>query len=264
MSLLAANGVGLTLTGREVLAGIDLAAEAGRTTALIGPNGAGKTSLLRCLAGLARPSAGAVDFAGQALADWPRRELARRLAFLPQENAVAWPIAVQDLAMLGRAPHRAPGLAPPSAADRAAVADALATVGLRDLADRPATRLSGGELRRALIARALAGQPEALLADEPTASLDPGAALDVMSALKDAAAAGAAVIVATHDLELAGRFADAILLLESGRCVAAGPPSEVLTPGNLARCYGVRPATGASFHLGPLERLDGGSDMAGA
>jgi iron complex transport system ATP-binding protein len=254
MTILDARDVGVLLGRRAVLNSVSLDVEPGELLALIGPNGAGKTSLLRCLAGLLRPNTGAVLLHGQQIEAVSLPERARTLAYLPQESRVHWPISVIDLVMLGRLPHR--GLGPPTAADHAAVADALSAQGLIALAVRPVTALSGGELRRVLLARALATKPNILLADEPTSALDPGCQLDVMAALKQAAAQGMAVVAVTHDLELASSFADRVALLHEGRLIADGAPLEVLSAENLARCYGVRAAANGPSALGRMERID--------
>jgi len=256
MSLIRADALSATLGRRDALREIDLDVGPGELVALVGPNGAGKTTLLRALAGLIRPNSGGAFFDDRRIEDVSLAERARRLAYLPQENAAHWPLAVRDLVMLGRLPRRSGWLGRPTERDRAEVAKALADDGLAHLADRPATELSGGELRRALLARALAGEPEALLADEPTAGLDPGCRIDVMTRLRQVADDGRAIIAATHDLELAARYADRALLLDQGAAVAFGPPEAVFTARNLAQCYGVRAATDDGFRIGPLERIN--------
>lgn len=256
--ILKAEGVSARLGGRMALRDVDLELAPGELVALVGPNGAGKTTLLGVLAGLLRPNAGRATLGGRAVAAIPAAERARQLAYLPQENAVHWPLPVREVVALGRLPFRRAGWRKPGPEDARAVEAALRANGLERLADRRVTELSGGERRRVLLARALAGEPEALLADEPTAGLDPGCRLDVMAGLRKAADAGAAIAVATHDLGLAGRHADRVLMLLGGRAIALGPPETTLTAARLAECYGVRPAASATFDLGPLERIDDG------
>ncbi len=262
MSVLASEGLSAKLGGRLALDCVDMRVASGEILALAGPNGAGKTTLLRTLAGLLKPSAGRATLDGALIHTLPAAKRAQRIGYLAQESQAHWPIPVRDLVMLGRLPYRGRWSVRPDAADAAAVERALGAQGLLALADRAATELSGGELRRALLARALAGAPEVILADEPTGGLDPGCQLDVMDALRRAADAGAAVVFATHDLALAGRYADRVLMLRGGRVAALGPPATTLTAAMLAQCYGVRPATGNIFAIGPLERVDDRGDMA--
>ncbi len=247
MSKLVFESVSARLGRHLALQEVSLAVEAGSLLALVGPNGAGKTTALRTMAGLVPPASGRVLLDGQVLGETPASLRARRIAYLAQDSQAHWPITVWDLALLGRLPHGQRV----TAADRAIVERTLQAHDLMSLKDRPATALSGGELRRALLARALATEPDVLLADEPTAALDPGHGLDVMAALRRAAGDGMAVVVVTHDLGLAQRFADRLALLHEGRLRAIGPAGDVLTADNLARCYGVR-----GDPLGMLERID--------
>lgn len=263
MSVLSASGVCVDLGGRPVLQDIDVKMAAGQLTALIGANGAGKTTLLNVLAGVLKPKAGVVRLGDAPLKRLPAQMRGRRIAYLPQENAVHWPLPVRDIVALGRLPFAGRSLGGLGDADRQAVDAAIAAMGLSELADRPLTDLSGGERRRALVARALVGAPEALLADEPAAGLDPARALDVIAAFRRATDNGAAALMAMHDLELAARFADRLIMLHGGRIVAEGPPAKVLTAERLAECYGVRRAASAAFELGPLERTDDGNGARG-
>ena len=190
-------------------------------TALVGPNGSGKTTLLRALAGLSA-GPGTVRLDGRVLAP-------ANYAWLPADRAAAWPITAFDTVALGL-----------SRSDPAAVEAALARTATLPFAHRPLTKLSTGERARVLLARALVARPHLLLLDEPTANLDPAHALGVLELLREEAAAGAIVLVALHDLALAARFAETLLLLHAGRLVAYGPPAEVLTPANLAAVFGIR------------------------
>ena len=218
----------VTLGGRVVLDGVNVVLRPGRITAILGPNGAGKTTLLKTLAALAVPSAGGVELDGRAIAMLPPRERARLIGYLPQDGRAHWNMPVRDVVALGRAPHRRP-FAAPDAQDDAAIAAALQATGTTAFADRPIDTLSGGERARVLLARALAGEPAWLLADEPLASLDPAHQLDMLDRLRDVAVSGRGVAIVLHDLLQAGRIADDVLLLRSGAVVAFGPAADVLT-----------------------------------
>lgn len=224
---------------RPVLADIDIAFAAGEVTAIVGPNGSGKTTLLRHLAGLERPAKGHIEVDGRAIALLDRGTRARRIAYLPQSASAYWPLQGRDLVALGRLPHGADLARPLSETDAAAVARALTRVSGTALADRPIDALSQGERSRLLLARALATEADILLADEPVASLDPGYALDCMAILGAEAARGACVIVSLHDLGLAARFAQRVIVLAGGRVAADGPPVMALRDELIASIYGV-------------------------
>jgi iron complex transport system ATP-binding protein len=236
---LATRALVLSVGGRIVLSDVSLGIGACSLVAVVGANGAGKTTLLRALAGLVTPHAGSVTLDGRALADWEPGALGRQVAYLPQDRLAHWPLAVRDIVALGRLPHAGTrGNGP--AEDRAAVGAALATFDLEGLAARPVTELSGGERARVLIARAFAQEARILIADEPTAGLDPAHQLGLFERFVELTRRGGSVIVALHDLGLAARFAHRIVLLAGGRIVAAGPARDTLTEANLAAAYGVR------------------------
>jgi iron complex transport system ATP-binding protein len=240
MSALAAIGLDVRLGRRDVLAGIDLAIAARSLVGLIGPNGAGKTTLIRALLSLVAPTRGRVTLDGREVAAMPAPERARAMAYLPQGADVAWPLAVADVVALGRLPF---GGARDASEDEA-VERALAATGISELRARRAGTLSGGERARVMLARALAGEPRVLLADEPVAALDPYHQLAVMELLAERARLGASIVVVLHDLNLAARFCDRLVLLDRGRIVGDGVPEAVLTEASLAETYQVTAAMG--------------------
>ncbi len=238
-AFLVANGLAVTLGGRIVLRDVSFALETGQFVALVGPNGAGKTTLLRALAGLVE-SRGTVMIGGSALADLGLRERALRFAYLPQGHIVHWPLPARDIVALGRYPHGATDPGRLSPRDAEAVARAMQATDTAAFAARRATELSGGERSRVALARVLAVEAPVILADEPTSSLDPRHQIAVMRTLRRAADQGALVIVVTHDLGLAARFSDSVLVLSDGRLVAQGAPGDALSERLLAEIFGIR------------------------
>ena len=228
LASLTAQGLNVKLAGRAVLNDISLSLSPGHLVALVGPNGAGKTTLLRALAGLL-PSDGAIHVGGEALSSLALRERARRFAYLPQGHIVHWPLPARDIVALGRYPHGATDPARMSQKDAEAVLRAMQATDVVEFSERRVTELSGGERSRVALARVLAVEAPVILADEPTASLDPRYQLDVMKSLRAAADQGVLVIVVTHDLGLAARFADTVLVLSEGRLVAQGAPAAALS-----------------------------------
>lgn len=210
---------------------------AGGVIGLIGPNGAGKSTLVRAIAGLV-PADGAILIEGMPVMAMPLRARARRIAYLPQGQAVHWPLTVERLIALGRLPHLAP-FARPADADAQAIERALQRTDLLALRDWPVDELSGGERARVLLARALAVEAPLLLADEPLAALDPAHQIEVMALLRTEAARGVTVIAVLHDLTLAARWCDRLLLIDKGRLVADGKPAEVLTADRIGSVYNV-------------------------
>ena len=239
MSALAFNGVRVKRGARTILAGIDVTFAAARLTAVIGPNGAGKSTLLAAASGLLTPATGRITLGDNALTALGRRELARRRAYLPQRAGVDWPISVERVVALGLTPSL-PAFGGVPAALQASIDWALAESDLIALRDRAATSLSGGELARVMLARAIVGDPELLIVDEPTAGLDPRHALDAMRRLRARADAGRTVIMAIHEVDLALRFADDVVAIRDGRVVAFGPVATVITERALAELYDVR------------------------
>ena len=227
--------------GRLIIDDVDCTVPAGALSALVGPNGAGKSTLLHLIAAIERTDGGAIDFDGASLAALRRRDRARIVAVAEQQSDTELDLSVHDVVMLGRTPHLG-ALAGPSPADRAIVRGSLTAAGVGELEERQFSSLSGGERQRVVLARALAQQPGLLLADEPTNHLDIRAQLSALALLAELARGGITVLAALHDLGHAAAYADHVIVLAAGRVVAAGSPSEVLTPELIQRVYGVRAA----------------------
>jgi len=226
---------------RQVLHGIDLSLRAGELVALLGENGAGKSSLLRCITGLASYQTGQVLLDGQPVAEYSRAALARRIAVVPGQTQLAFPLRVEELVALGRIPHEHPLLGPRDG-DRAAVAAAIERVGLGGLLGRDVRQLSLGERQLAVLAMSVAQQADVLLLDEPTAHLDLRHQVEVMRLLRRLAGEdGVAVLAVMHDVALAAHFFERVCLLHEGRILADGPPAEVLTHDRIRQVYGVDP-----------------------
>jgi iron complex transport system ATP-binding protein len=226
--MLVAQQLEVALSGRTVLRDVSLSLPSGQLVALVGPNGAGKTTLLRALAGLV-PSTGGIEVGGDHLSSLSLRERAKRFGYLPQGHLVHWPLPAKDVVALGRYPHGATDPARLSPRDEQAVLRAMQATNVVGFAERPVTELSGGERSRVALARVLAVEAPIVLADEPTASLDPRYQIDVMINLRGAADHGVLVVVVTHDLGLAARFADTVLVLSDGCLVAQGKPEQALS-----------------------------------
>lgn len=239
MTNLAARALTCRRGARAVLEAVTIAFAAGEVTAIVGPNGSGKTTLLHHLAGLDVAGAGQVELDGTPMASLGIAVRARRIAYLPQGASVYWPLLGRDLVALGRLPHGASLERPLVAADAEAVDRALRRVDGMAFADRAIDALSQGERARMMLARTLATEAEILLADEPVASLDPAYALDAMTVLRAEAARGSCVVVSLHDLGLAARFADRVIVLADGRIAADGPAEAALRVEVIDDAYGV-------------------------
>lgn len=244
--LLELEGVSVKLGGgRTVVNDVDLQLHEGELVGLIGPNGAGKTTLLRATLGLVTAS-GQVRLSGQLARSMTAKQRAHGTAYLAQGHEIGWPVSVETLVALGRAPYRS-AAASLSEQDLALVVAAMERMDVLQFRQRVATELSGGEQARVLIARALAQDAPALLADEPAAGLDPSHQILLMETFVGLAREGRGVLVSLHDLALAGRWCNRLVVMEKGRIVADGSPAEVLTAERLAQVYGIiaRIETGA-------------------
>jgi iron complex transport system ATP-binding protein len=238
VTALELSSVAVCRGGRNIVNDVSLRAHKGEFIALIGANGAGKSTLISVIAGLIEPDRGVVTLDGRVLSDFRGRDLARLRAYLPQNPKCEWPISVERLVALGLTPSL-PAIGKMPEADIAKIATTLDALDLMDHRSQPATTLSGGELTRAMLARALVGDPELLFVDEPIAGLDPRHALDTVKRLRGLAAAGKLVVASLHDLTLAARFATRIVAMHNGRVVADGPIAETLTPKLLRELFDV-------------------------
>lgn len=235
------SGLVARLGGRNAVDGAGFVARSGEVVGVLGPNGSGKTTLLRAGLGLTRAEAGTVRLGGEPLATLSEARRARLAGYLPQERRISWNLAALEIAALG-----APDLPPAKA--REIAADSLARVGLAGFEGRGVLDMSGGERARVLLARLLTTRAPLLVADEPAAGLDPDAQLLTLDLLRAEAARGAAVVVTLHDLTLAARACDRVVVLSKGKTVADAPPREALTPDVLRTAFGLD---------GRLAELDG-------
>jgi iron complex transport system ATP-binding protein len=238
--VLQARGLRVAYDGRVVIDGLDLSLERGRITTLVGANGSGKSTLLKALGRILRPAAGSVLLEGEAIGSLPTKEVARRLAILPQTPTAPPGITVRDLVMRGRNPHQT-WARPWSADDAAIVARTLADTGLTEVADRDVATLSGGQRQRVWIALVVAQQAATLLLDEPTTFLDLTHQLSVLRLVRRInREAGSTVVMVLHDLSLAARYSDRLVVLHQGRIVADGPPADVVTPEMLHTAFDLK------------------------
>jgi len=253
-----ARAAGFRYPGREVeaIADVDCAIAAGELTGLLGPNGAGKSTFARLLLGLGRPTRGQVLYRGREAHAWPREEMARHVGFVPQGEEMAFPLRARQIVAMGRYPHLGPWRAE-GEEDRRIIAEALGDVEGAELEDRRFDSLSGGERQRVRIARALAQQGSALVLDEPSAGLDIRHEVELFVLCNRLVAAGRTVVIVTHNLGLAARLTDRVLLFDQGRLAAAGEPRDVLTEESLSRVYGW--PVDVVVHPGP--GLDAGSPL---
>ncbi|MCX4092669.1 ABC transporter ATP-binding protein [Nocardia sp. alder85J] len=245
---LAADGISVGYGGRVVIDGLTLDIEPGLVTTIIGPNGCGKSTLLRTLGRLLRPRAGRVLLDGRAIATMNTREVARLIGMLPQTPVAPEGLTVADLVARGRHPHQS-WLRQWSSDDHQKVADALARTGVADLADRTLDELSGGQRQRAWISMALAQGTDILLLDEPTTYLDLAHSLEVLDLVDQLHAdLGRTVVMVLHDLNLAARYSDRLIVMHAGRVVAQGAPGTVIDEQLLRDVFGLR----AEVHSDPV------------
>lgn len=228
-------GYGRKIVGRDV----GLEVRPGEVVCLLGPNGSGKTTLFKTLLGLLPVMAGEVRLGGRPLHELARDEIARRVAYVPQAHAAHFPFRVLDMVVMGRTAHM-PLFSAPTREDRTKAMEALETLGIADLADTEYTRISGGQRQLALVARALAQNAPAIVMDEPTASLDFGNQVTVLSEITRLASRGLAVLLSTHDPDHAFGIGTRVALIDGGSLFDQGSPDQVLTPERLHQVYGVR------------------------
>lgn len=235
MALIEASDLHVALSGKPILHGLGFELEQGKWNGLLGPNGSGKTTLLRAIAGLI-PYQGTLKFDGRAISEWPRKEMARRVAFVRQTHAISFDFRVIDLVLLGRAPHKSL-LSVYTDEDSDRAMSALTQLDLSGFEDRSFHSLSGGEQQRVFLAQALVQEADLLILDEPTTYLDVHHQFEFMEYVQSLVHEGRTVIGAVHDLEMAARFADHVQVLDRGRLTASGSPAEVMTPALLADVF---------------------------
>ncbi|MDA0707551.1 MAG: ABC transporter ATP-binding protein [Proteobacteria bacterium] len=239
MNGLEVNGISLDIDGAAILNNISCTVKSGEMVGLIGPNGAGKSSLLRSILGLVKIKAGTISLNDRNIADYALKERAKYLTYIAQGAPVHWPLTVEHIVGLGRVPHLNPWQRL-NEEDKTIIEQALIKTDSISLRGRLVTTLSGGERARVLLARALATCAPYILADEPVASLDPLHQLQVMKILKDQSSKGDSVLVVLHDLGLALRYCDRIILLHEGEMIGQDTPDRILNDHNLANIFGIR------------------------
>lgn len=236
-------GVEVGYGTRSVLRGVSFTLAPGEVVGLVGPNGAGKSTLLRVVAGVLRVRAGEVRLEGTSIGSLARRVIARSIAWLPQAQGTDLAFTAREIVEMGRLP-RLGAFRPAGDEDRRAIDAAIRATSVEALLGRPFPRLSEGEKQRVLLARCLAQEPKVLLLDEPTSSLDVRHAWSLMRVVRERADAGAAVLAAIHDLALAARTCDRVIVLSEGGMVADGPPEEALSEATIAQTFGMNARVG--------------------
>ena len=235
---LSLSDAGIQIDERWLVRHVSLDLAPGRLTALAGPNGSGKSTLLRLVSGLWTPTEGSVELDGRPLRSYTRRDLARRIAIVPQDTHLAFAFTVRETVAMGRHAHVS-RFAREGPADRQAIDDAMTRADISHLADRLVTELSGGERQRVLIARSLATEAETILLDEPTANLDIAHALDVLALCRQLADEGRAIVVALHDLNAAATYATHAVLMKAGTVASTGAARELLGPDAIRNVFDV-------------------------
>ncbi|WP_017931933.1 ABC transporter ATP-binding protein [Robiginitomaculum antarcticum] len=243
MSALIFDNLTAGYGGKPVITSLSASAQPGKFIAVLGRNGCGKSTLLKTLAGVIPAQSGFVKLGDKPTSRFTRRELARQIAYLSQTRDMIWPLTVRDIIALGRAPYRGP-LGKISTAGEAKIDAVILQLGLRDFSSRSVLQLSGGEQARVLLARVLAVNAQVLLADEPFASLDPAAQIELTEVLKNEARSGKTVIAAMHDLAIAYHYADEVWLMGHGAFIAKGRPEDVMTDIYLREAFGIRTPEG--------------------
>lgn len=238
-SLLSAHNLTFAYHNRHILTDVSFELVRGETVGLVGMNGSGKSTLLKLLLGILTPSSGSVVVDGRDLKQMKRREIARKISFVPQNSGIDFDFEAQEIVSMGRTPHLS-RFSRFSRSDCEAVSEAMRLTGTTDLAGRLVTELSGGERQRIQIARAIAQQTDLMLLDEPTSNLDLSHQLEVLSIIRRLTDAGRAAIISIHDLSLAARYCDRIIVLSESRIVADGRPQEVFTENLLLKHFCVR------------------------
>ena len=255
--MLAVADLSFNYNAERVLDGVGACVEKGSILGIVGPNGAGKTTLLKCIARILRPETGSILMEGRNTFRMPRRELAKHLGYVPQNMPVRFPMKVFETVLTGRRPYLAWR---PSAKDLEKTAEIIEEMNLADLAMRDMDQLSGGQAQKVILARALAQEPDYLLLDEPTSSLDLRHQLEVLEAVSALVKSkGMGAMMAMHDLNLAARFSEKVMMLHRGKMFCSGIPPEVMTPENIAEVYGVEAAVrleSGYLHIQPLRCAD--------
>lgn len=250
-STISVEHVSVSLDDVPVLDDVSVTADAGELVGLVGPNGSGKTTLLRTISGALTPDSGRVRVDGEDIHALPSKAASQRVAVVPQDTSISFSFDVRRIVGMGRTAHRG-RFERTTADDRAAIEAAMERTATRQFAERPIDTISGGERQRVLLARAIAQETPALLLDEPTASLDVNHAIETLQSVRSLVADGRAAVAAIHDLDLAARFCDSLVLLSSGDVVATGSPEAVLTESTVSSTFDVRsavtpdPVTGAT------------------
>jgi len=239
MRLLEATGLSVKFGDRTILDDIGFSVDKGEFIGLIGANGTGKTTLLRTLSGMLSEHKKKINFLGHPLSDYQPKQLAQKLAYLPQGNESHWSITAENLVMLGRLPYQKAWQGA-SELDHHIVQQVMQACDVSQFATHTIDTLSGGERARVFLSRALAVEPQLLLVDEPIAGLDPGHQIEVMDKFRQLSESGMGIVCVIHDLTLAARYCQKLVMLDEKKIISQGLPEQVLSPENLACCFNIR------------------------